>query len=143
MESEDTYIYLRVLSNRTAECQTLSHTDPDKKDLSSYKKILTQAEFEKLESVVDNPRLHHVRARYETRYAIVDTWTEWTIKIRRPGQPQTIEVLEFSPGLAKIMKHPYPTGLVKLGCTIQKLRSEVSGESAYFDSECKRILEIR
>jgi len=74
------------------------------------------------------------------RGAIVDTSTEWTIKIQRPGQAQTIQVLEFSPGLARTMKHPYPDALVKLGCNIEKLRAGLSGESNFPDSECKRAL---
>jgi len=140
MQSEDTYIYLRVFSDGTAECQSSRHANPDGED--RYKKTLTQDEFGKLKTILDEPGLRHVRTRYETRYAIVDTSTEWVIKIRRTGRPQIIEVLEFSPALAKIMKHPYPSALVKLGCTVQKVRSDVSGESAYVDSECKRILEI-
>jgi hypothetical protein len=48
--------------------------------------------------------------------------------------------LEFSPGLARTMKHPYPDALVKLGCNIEKLRAGLSGESNFPDSECKRVL---
>jgi hypothetical protein len=55
----------------------------------------------------------------KTRYAIVAASTEWTIKIQRPGQPQIIQVLEFSLGLAGTMKHPYPDVLVKLRCNIK------------------------
>jgi hypothetical protein len=72
----------------------------------------------------------------KTRYAIVDTSTEWTIKIQRPGQAQTIQVLEFSPGLARTMKHPYPDALVKLACNIEKLRAGLSGESTRFACGC-------
>jgi hypothetical protein len=66
--------------------------------------------------------------------------TEWTIKIQRPGLAQTIQVLEFSPALAKRMKHPYPDALVKLGCNIEKLRADVYGESSPLDSECQKVL---
>jgi len=90
---------------------------------------------------VSEPQLAAVKRKYETRYAIVDTWTEWTIEIQPPGQPQIIQVLEFSPGLARTMKHPYPDALVKLGCNIEKLRADVSGESNRLDSEFTRVLE--
>ena len=140
MTSEDRYVYLRVLSDRTAECQSSRHSNLAKKDLLPVKKTLTQDEFIRIKSVVSEPKLASVGPKYETRYAIVDTWTEWTIKIQRPGQPQIIQVLEFSPGLARTMKHPYPDALVKLGCNIEKLRADVFGESNTLDSECKKAL---
>jgi len=91
--------------------------------------------------MVSDPKLSTLGPKYETRYAIVDSSTEWTIKIQRAeGEPQIIRVLEFSPGLAKTMKHPYPGALVTLGCTIEKLRTDVSGESISLDHECKKVL---
>ena len=137
--SEDTYVYLRVFSDRTAEFQP-RHGNSEKQELPAIKKTLTRDEFIPIKSAVSEPKLATVGPKYETRYAIVDTWTEWTIKIQRQGQPQIIQVLEFSPGLASTMKHPYPDALVKLGCNIEKLRADVSGESNRLDSECKRVL---
>jgi hypothetical protein len=140
MTSENTYVYLRVFSDRTAEFQPSRHGNSEKKELPAIKKTLTQDEFIRITSVLSEPKLATVGPKYETRYAIVDTSTEWTIKIQRPGQAQTIQVLEFSPGLARTMKHPYPDALVKLGCNIEKLRAGLSGESNFPDSECKRVL---
>ena len=139
MASEDTYVYLRVFSDRTAEFQP-RHGNSEKQELPAIKKTLTRDEFIPIKSAVSEPKLATVGPKYETRYAIVDTSTEWTIKIQRPGQAQTIQVLEFSPGLARTMKHPYPDALVKLGCNIEKLRAGLSGESNFPDSECKRVL---
>jgi hypothetical protein len=139
MASEDTYVYLRVFSDRTAEFQP-RHGNSEKQELPAIKKTLTRDEFIPIKSAVSDPKLATVGPKYETRYAIVDTWTEWTIKIQRQGQPQIIQVLEFSPSLARTMKHPYPDALVKLGCNIEKLRADVSGESNRLDSECKRVL---
>jgi len=138
--SADKYVYLRVFSDVTAEIQPSNYSDAETKERPTIKKTLTQDEFVQIKSVVDTPKLANVGPKFETRYAIVDTWTEWRIKIQRPGQPQVIEVLEFSPGLAGTMKHPYPDALVKLGCSIKKLRADVSGESALLDGECQRVL---
>jgi len=142
MESNDTYVYLRVFSDSTAECQP-RHTAPEKNTLNSFKKTLTQDEFERIKSILDEPKVLNLRAKYdtETRWVIVDTWTQWNIKFQSRGQSRTITVLEFSPGLARAMKHPYPDTLVKLGCTIEKLRSDVSGE-LFLDSACKKVLGI-
>ena len=140
MASENTYVYLRVFSDRTAEFQPSRHGDSERKELPVIKKTLTQDEFIRITSVLSEPKLATVGPRYETRYAIVDTSTEWTIKVQRLGQTQTIQVLEFSPSLARTMKRPFPDALVKLGCNIEKLRAGLSGESNFPDSECMRVL---
>jgi hypothetical protein len=140
MASEDTYVYLRVFSDGTAECQSTTHGNSEKGGFLTVKKTLTRDEFTRIKSVMAEPKLAALGPKYETRYAIIDTSTEWTIKIQRSGQPQIIQVLEFSPGLARTMKHPYPDALVKLGCNIQKVRADVSSESNTVDSECKRVL---
>jgi hypothetical protein len=102
--------------------------------------MLSEDEFIQIRTAVNAPKLAKLRPKYETWYAIVDASLKWTIKIPRPGQSQIIEVLEFSPALTKTMKHPYPDALVKLGCNIEKLRDDVSGEPHLLDSECQRVL---
>ena len=138
---EDRFVYLRVFSDGTAECQSSKPGDPENKERGTIKKTLTKEEFSRIKSLVEEPELADVGARYETRYAIVDSWTEWRINIRRKRQVQNIEIMEFSPGLAKTMKHPYPQALVKLGCTLEKMRAYVSGEASLLDSECRNVLD--
>jgi hypothetical protein len=104
---------------------------------------LTKDEYINIKSVVDGPKLAKVGPRYETKYVIVDSWTEWRIEIYRTGQTQVIEVLQFSPGLAKTMKHPYPDALVELGCKAEKLRADVLGEPQSVDSACEKALGVR
>ena len=140
MASQGTYVYLRLFSDRTAESQPLNHSDSEAKESPTIKMTLTQNDFAQIRSVVGNPKLAKVGHRYETRYAIVDTSTEWTIKIQRPEQSQIIQVLEFAPDLAKVMRHPYPEALLRLGCNIENLRNQVTGESYSPDDECKRVL---
>jgi hypothetical protein len=139
--SQDKYVYLRVLSGGTAECQPSSgFEDTTRTEAPLIKKPLTQAEFIRIKSVLSERKLATVGPRYETRYANVDSWTEWAIKIQRASQQQLIQIVGFSPGLAKTMKHPYPIALVNLGCNIEGLRAEVLGEPHSIHSECERIL---
>jgi hypothetical protein len=133
-ESRNPNVYLRVFSDGAAECQS------SRGDNSAVKKTLTEDEFVQIQAVLRNPKLAKVRPRYESRYPILDSSTEWTIKIRRTGQPQVIEVVDFFPGMGKRMKHPYPDALVKLGCSIEKLRADVSAEAISLDGECQRVL---
>jgi hypothetical protein len=139
-DSEDTYVYIRVFSNGTAEFQPSTHRAAGTKERPTIKKTLTQDEFVQIKSLVDAPQLAAVGPKFETRYAIIDSWTKWTIEIQRPVKPQIIQILEFSPGLARTMKHPYPDPLVKLGCSLEKLRADISGESTLLDGECQRVL---
>src|SRR6266481_8003105 len=101
MASEERYVYLRVFSDGTAEYQSSKHSDGVQNDLPVIRKTLRQDEFKRIRSILSEPRLAAVGPEYATRYAIVDSWTEWTVKIQRSGQTQSIQVLEFSPGLAR------------------------------------------
>jgi len=74
MASEDRYVYLRVFSDSTAECQPSKHSN-SQKTLLVVKRTLTQDEFIRIKSVVSESKLAAVKPKYETRYAIVDTWT--------------------------------------------------------------------
>jgi hypothetical protein len=140
MASETKYVYLNVFSDGTAEYQSSRINPSGKEEFLTFKKTLTQDEFIRITLALSEPKVGALRPRYETRYAIVDTWTEWALNIHHEGKLQVIHVLEFSPGLAKEMKHPYPTALVTLGCNIQKLRADVSGEPSFLDSECVTVL---
>lgn len=139
-QTEHRYMYLRVFSDGTAECQLSAPTDAKNKEPAILRKTLTKDEFTRIKSAAYEPALANVGSKYETKYAIVDSWTEWKIELHRSGQTQTIQVLEFSPGLAETMKHPYPDALVKLGCTLKKTRAAVSGEPPSHDYECEKVL---
>jgi hypothetical protein len=140
--SQHSYVYLRVFPDGTAEFQSSKDSRSEGNVALVVRRTLNQDDFTRLKVAVSQPRLAALKLRYETRFAIVDTSTDWTIRIYASGRAQTVQVLEFSPGLARIMKHPYPEALVKLGCTIEKLRADVSGESERLDSECSRVLGI-
>ncbi|HKW31929.1 MAG TPA: hypothetical protein VJN92_02915 [Candidatus Acidoferrum sp.] len=139
-EGDRRYLFLRVLTDGLAECESSKPSDPE--HLAS-KKLLTKDEYARIKSIIIDPKLAKVGRRYETWYAVVDTSTEWEIEIQRAGQAQVIQVLNFSPGLTKLMKHPYPDALVKLGCNVEKLRADVLGDSPSLDNECKKVLGLK
>jgi len=118
-------VYLRVFSNGTAECHTEKYWDePD----IVKKKVLAPEDFEALRTLLAQPELLSVKHRYERMYPVIDSWMEWNIKILHAGDVQTIEVAGFSPAAAKGSDQPYPDVLVKLGCSIWKLRNDVYGD---------------
>jgi hypothetical protein len=143
-EETYSYVYIRLLSDQTVEWQ--SPINRENKPFGTFRKMLTKNEFDKIKSVLDDDKLRKLRPRYELWFTIVDSSEEWKINLPHPEKPQVVEILQsshFSPALAKESKHPLPGGLVKLGCTIQKLRGDVLGEGDVdLDGECKRVLKI-
>ena len=112
-------VYLRVFSNGTAECDTEKYTK---------KKVLSSEEFEELKAIIDEPELLDVKKRYELMHMVVDSWMEWDISIKHPGSVQRVQVASFSPESARERNQPYPAALVKLGCSILKIRNDVYGD---------------
>jgi hypothetical protein len=132
-------LYLRVLSDGTAECHAIKYWDET--DVKKMK-TLPAEDFAKLMALIDEPGLLKVRSRYKLMDWVFDSWMEWEIKIQHPGNVQKIEVASFSPASAQAWNTPYPDALVKLGCLIEKVRNDVYADSPRdFDSdECKKAL---
>ncbi|MEQ1352862.1 MAG: hypothetical protein ABLT11_02525 [Candidatus Acidiferrum sp.] len=138
-DSDDTYLYLRVFSDSTAEYER-RHSKDDVNG-RSLKKTITPDQFSRIKSAVDARKVRTLKSRYETRFAMVDTSTTWKINICGREECRTVEIMNFSPGLAKTMKQGYPEALVRLGCVARKVRSDLSGEPISGDSECLRVLQ--
>lgn len=118
-------VYLRVFSDGTAECHTEKYWDePD----NVKRKVLAPEDFERLTALLEQPELLGVKPRYELMAPVIDSWMEWTIKVTHGQNVQTIKVANFNPTAAKGRKDPYPEVLVKLGCSIWKIRSDVHAD---------------
>jgi hypothetical protein len=134
-------VYLRVFSDGTAECHTVRYAGGEAETVKKGK--LTQEELGRLETLIDSPELLNVKKRYELMYTVIDSWMEWNIRVPHKSGEQKIQVLNFSPRSAREKNQPYPDVLVKLGCSIWKLRHEVYGdEPTYLNDDCKKALEI-
>ena len=90
-------VFLRVYEDGTAECHTEKYWDePD----VVKKKTLAPHDFERLKELLEQPALLTVQHRYERMYPVVDSWMEWTIKVRHSHNAQTIQIAGFSPSAA-------------------------------------------
>jgi len=126
--------YLKIYSDGTAECHTLKYWDEP--DIAKTKSLPIE-EFDQLKAFLEQPDLLNVKHRYERMYAVMDSWMEWTIKIKHSSGEQSFEVSGFSPSSAKASRQPYPEALTKSGCSIQKIRSEVFGyEPRRAETDC-------
>jgi hypothetical protein len=61
-ESEDKYVYLRVFSDGTAECETSWHRNSENKNFPTVKKMLSQDELIRIKSVASDPQISHFRS---------------------------------------------------------------------------------
>jgi len=113
----------------------------DKAIVADVKTTLTQDEFTEIQNLIAAPEILKLDALYRQRIAdVLDVFTSWKIKIRHTEHAQELVVIAFAPKQAKLKHRPYPKPLVKLGCTIEKFRSETVGESAHLDDECKKAI---
>lgn len=140
-------VYLRVYSDGTAECHTEKYWDEP--DIVKHK-TLDAGELQRLQAVLDNPELPHASEKYGLMAPVLDSWMEWNIRVPHGWHAQKIKVLNFSPASARNKNQAYPSAVLKLGCSIWKLRNEVYGDAQYDDrqpfyrvDDCKSALEIQ
>jgi hypothetical protein len=137
-------VYLRVFSDGTAECHTVRYTGHEADVVK--RKALPSDELSKLRAVLESQELLNVKKRYELVNPVFDSWMEWNIAVPRDSGTERIQVLNFSPDSAGEKNSPYPDALVRLGCSIWKLRYETYGDEIYgnkpryFADGCKNAL---
>jgi len=136
-------LFLRVSSDRSVECDLRNAFGGDTGIVKT--KVLMPKEFEEVKALADRPELGKVGRRYELTHFVFDSWTEWDIKVQHPNVEQEIIVANFEPiepRYTEEFAQPYPDVLVRLGCSISKLRDEVCGdELAWRRTECETALK--
>jgi hypothetical protein len=129
-------VFLKVLSDGTVECHSLRTTGPEANVVK--KKALTPHELHEVKEVIDQSKLLDAKTKYELTHFVFDSWVEWDIRIPRIAGAQEIAIAAFAS--TPLRDGPYPMAVVRLGCTISKLRDEVYGdEPDYRRSECKQV----
>lgn len=140
------FVYLRVYSDGSAECHRMEYWDKTKK---AKQEMLSPRELQSLQAVLDNPELLGMEKVHVFGSQALDFWNEWDIRVSRDRHVQKITVFNFSPESARKHNWPYPPALVKLGCSIWKLRHDVYGDESnagqpfYQIDDCKKALEVQ
>lgn len=140
------YLYLKVMSDGTAECQTVKRKSGDMRfesaDVDSVTRSLPQSELQRLKNLLARPDIARLEKTYSQRIAMMlDAGTVWDIQIPQTNRTQKIHVVAFAPDAAKARERPYPTGLLSLGCTIERLRRATIGKSSDSEAdECRKAL---
>jgi hypothetical protein len=148
--------YLRVYSDGWAECRTLGFTGHEREKVK-WKK-LARGELQTLEAALDDPELLHMNnQKYGPTGVVIDSWTEWDIKVPYSGQAQRIDVkvddfalnieaFDIATEAGRKKMQSYPPALLKLGCLIWKVRNQIYGDETfegkpfYLSDGCKAAL---
>src|SRR5208282_3302920 len=131
-------VFLRVFSDRTAECHHLRYGMEGEKDDEKIK-TLTTVEYENLRRDLDNADLLKVKEKYRHVDAVIDSWMTWDIRLPHPQGVQHIAVEDFARAVFVLTPDkPYPDALIRLGCTIRELRLEVFGSEPGEDTKDER-----
>jgi hypothetical protein len=136
-------VYLLVYSDGTAECHIEKFWD--EADIVK-RKTLDPRQLKVLQAVLGDPDLLHVNEKYGLMAPVMDSWMEWNIRAPLGPRSTKIRVLNFSPASARQKNEPYPPAILRLGCSIWKIRYEVYGDAQddrgpfYEIDDCKEAL---
>jgi hypothetical protein len=132
------YQYVRVFSDGRAEAQTFQRESVlEKPRLTTVQATLSHERLAAVEHLIDDAEVMHLDSRYPQRVGdILDVFTVWHIKLQHSRTEQRLDVVEFAPDEAKRRNHPYPTALLKLGCTVAIVRAATISKPVR-PSECQ------
>jgi hypothetical protein len=125
VERDETLLYLRVYSDGFAEADPMKQVDF--RHLKLKEKQLPSEELAALTSLLADPETAKLMAEYSSFWGNKDFGYEYEITISGPSRKQ-LKLVNFQPFLARKEGKPYPKQLERLGCSVWKLRAEVSGE---------------
>jgi hypothetical protein len=122
----ETMVYLRVYADGLAE----AHSDRvvDFRNIDLKRKRLPPEELNRLRQLLDADDTQKLNERYERFWGARDFSTEWRITMVAKGKNREMALVNFQPFLAREKHQNYPPQLESLGCSIWRLRVEVTGE---------------
>jgi hypothetical protein len=127
VERDETLVYLRVYSDGLAEAHPMKKVDF--RHIEFMKKQLSGDQVSKLRSLLADPATVRLLPEYSRYWGNKDFGFRYEITLSGSSKKQVIELLNFQPFLARKRGEPYPKQVERLGCSVWKLRAEVSGES--------------
>jgi hypothetical protein len=126
VERDETLVYLRVYSNGFAEAHPMRKVDFRNIDLKH--KQLSSEELTSLRNLLTDSATTTLEPKYSRNWGNKDFGYKFDITFSKNAEKKHLEFENFQPFLARKRGKPYPKQLEKLGCSIWKLRLEVTGE---------------
>jgi uncharacterized membrane protein len=125
VERDETLLYLRVYSDGFAEADPMREVDF--RHLKLKEKQLSSEELATLTSLLADTETVQLLPKYSSFWGNKDFGYKYEITMSGPSRKQ-LQLVNFQPFLARKQGKPYPKQLEKLGCSVWKLRTKVSGE---------------
>lgn len=125
VERDETLVYLRVYSDGLAEAHPMKKVDF--RDIKLERKQLLGNELGALRALLADPATAQLQPKYSRYWGGKDFGFKYDVTSKSPKK-QVIKLVNFQPFLARKEGKPYPKQVETLGCTIWRLRAEVSGE---------------
>jgi hypothetical protein len=125
-QRNETLVYLRVYADGFAEAHPMRKVDL--RSIEFEKRQLTSNELATLRSLLNDPGTTQLKPEYSGYWGNKDFGFRYDVTIFGPSSDQHISLVNFQPFLALKEGKPYPQQVEKLGCSIWRLRAEVSGE---------------
>ncbi len=125
VERDETLLYLRVYSDGFAEADPMRQVDF--RDVKLKTKQLSSEELAALANLLADKDTAPLLPEYSSFWGNKDFGYIYEITISEPSRKQ-LKLVNFNPFLARKEGKPYPKQLEKLGCSVWRLRTEVSGE---------------
>lgn len=125
VQRDETLVYVRVYSDGFAEAHPMRKVDF--RNIQFETKQLSGDELAALGSLLSDPAIAQLQPEYSRSWGNKDFGYNYVVAISGPLHKQ-LELVNFQPFLARKEGKPYPKQLEKLGCSVWKIRAEVSGE---------------
>lgn len=126
VQRDESLVYLRVYSDGFAEAHPMRKVDF--RNVEFKQKHLSLDELAALNNLLSEPATRQLLPEYSRYWGNKDFGYKYEVTIDGSSQ-RHLELVNFQPFLARKEGKPYPKQLEKLGCSIWKLRAEVTGES--------------
>jgi hypothetical protein len=126
VERDETLVYLRVYSNGIAEAHPMRKVDF--RNIELKQKQLSDEELRSLRKMLTDPATVGLEPKYSRNWGNKDFGYKFDISFSMNGEKKSLELDNFQPFLARKQGKPYPKQLERLGCSIWKLRLEITGE---------------
>ncbi len=146
--SQRHFVYLRIFSDRTAEAE-------NQWDQTMKRTVLTQGEFDKLQYFLDRPDVLNLGldAKFDLlkslnypASAMPRPYQTWDAMLQHSKVQQRIQIHDLDGYLYDSDRYPQdaqktvPGTVVKLGCTVEDLRTSVTGKPSGREKQCQEAI---
>jgi hypothetical protein len=135
------FVFLRIFSDRTVELH--SKRGQDIKNARVSRGEVSQAQLDMILALVEREDVKNLPTTFRSTHTPIDFNWVLDFKIPRGQQTQQITLVNFSSEMARQNNKPYPEALMRLTCSVSRLRRDLKAETFYSGEECEQFVSDR